>query len=206
MSADPPLIDEEDEDRALLAAVHEALSQGQQALADRLDFGRGCPRCCYGPFPINVLDARRLRRGLAELSARAPERAAAVVRRARAQAERIAPAFPGSSAVLNDDDDAVEAFCARFAAEPCPVLDGATGRCELYAARPIACRTFGPPVHIGTQDLPPCDWCFTGTPDGRGATRRRTSIPTDARTRCSRASRPRASAGDTVIALALART
>jgi Fe-S-cluster containining protein len=205
VSADPPLIDEEDEDRALLAAVHEALSQAQRALADRLDFGRGCPRCCYGPFPINVLDARRLRRGLAELSARAPERAAAVVRRARAQAERIAPAFPGSSAVLNDDDDAVEAFCARFAAEPCPVLDGATGRCELYAARPIACRTFGPPVHIGTQDLPTCDWCFSGTPED--AARATAVVDAEGRedallTRIEDAG----VRGDTVIALALART
>ena len=79
---------------------------------------------------------------------------------------RFAPAFPGSSArCSDDDDDAVEAFCARFAAEPCPVLDGATGRCELYASRPIACRTFGPPVRIGAQDLPPCDWCFSGTPE-----------------------------------------
>jgi Fe-S-cluster containining protein len=161
---DASLPREEDEDRALLAAVHEALSQGRRTLADRLDFGRGCPRCCYGPFPINVLDARRLRRGLAELSLRAPERAAAVVARARAQAGRFAPAFPGTGAVLDDDDDAVEAFCARFAAEPCPALDPASGRCELYAARPIACRTFGPPVRIGAQDLPPCDWCFSGTP------------------------------------------
>jgi Fe-S-cluster containining protein len=202
--ADPPLTDEVDDDRALLAAVHEALSQAQRALADRLDFGRGCPRCCYGPFPINVLDARRLRRGLAELAARAPERAAAVVLRARAQADRFAPAFPGTDAVLNDDDDAVEAFCARFAAEPCPALDGATGRCELYAARPIACRTFGPPVRIGVQDLPPCDWCFSGTAED--ACRAQAAVDPEGRedallTRIEAAG----DRGDTVIALALAR-
>ena len=67
--------------------------------------------------------------------------------------------------MLGDDDDAVEAFCERFAAEPCPVLDPASGRCELYEWRPLACRVFGPPVRVGAQDLPPCDWCFTGTPD-----------------------------------------
>jgi len=205
MPADPPLPREEDEDRTLLAAVHEALSQGQRALADRLDFGRGCPRCCYGPFPINVLDARRLRRGLAELAAREPGRAAAVAARARAQAERFAPEFPGRDGVLTEDDDAVEAFCARFAAEPCPALHGATGRCELYASRPIACRTFGPPVRIGSQDLPPCDWCFSGTPED--ASRATAVVDAEGRedallTRIEDAG----ARGDTVIALALART
>jgi Fe-S-cluster containining protein len=202
MPADPPLPREEDEDRALLAAVHEALSQGQAA--DRLDFGRGCPRCCYGPFPINVLDARRLRRGLQELSAREPARAAAIVARARAQADRLAPVFPGRDAVLGDDDDAVAAFCARFAAEPCPALDGGSGRCELYASRPIACRTFGPPVRIGGQDLPPCDWCFSGTPED--AARATAIVDAEGRedallTRIEDAG----ARGDTVIALALAR-
>jgi Fe-S-cluster containining protein len=203
---DAPLPREEDEDRALLAAVHHALSQGQRTLADRLDFARGCPRCCYGPFPINVLDARRLRRGLAELSARAPGRAAAIVARARAQAERYAPEFPGAAAVLaDDDDDAVEAFCARFEAEPCPVLDRATGRCELYDARPIACRTFGPPVRIGSQELPPCDWCFSGTSED--ASRAQATVDPGGRedallTRIEAAG----DRGDTVIALALART
>jgi Fe-S-cluster containining protein len=202
--SDAPLPQEEDEDRALLAALHEALSQGLRTLADRLDFGRGCPRCCYGPFPINVLDARRLRRGLAELSLREPERAAAVVARARAQAERLAPAFPGQGEVLAEDDDAVEAFCARFAAEPCPALDPASGRCELYAARPIACRTFGPPVRIGAQELPPCDWCFSGTPGD--ATRATAVVDPEGRedallTRIEEAG----VRGDTVIALALGR-
>jgi Fe-S-cluster containining protein len=204
MSADPPLPREEDEDGALLAAVQQTLSQAQGAFADRLDFGRGCPRCCYGPFPINVLDARRLRRGLAALFAREPERAAAIVKRARAQADRYAPAFPGTGGALSEDDDAVEAFCARFESEPCPALDGATGRCELYASRPIVCRTFGPPVRIGAQELPPCDWCFTGTPaeaeSGRAEVDRDRSE--DALLARIEATGER---GDTVIALALAR-
>lgn len=200
----PALPHEEDEDRALLEAVHEALSQGQRALAGRLDFDRGCPRCCYGPFPINVLDARRLRRGLAELSAREPQRAAAIQARALGQAERFAPVFPGREAVLDDDDDAVEAFCARFAAEPCPALDPASGRCELYAARPLACRTFGPPVRIGAQELPPCDWCFTGTADEASCA---TAVVDPEGREDSLLTRIEATGdrGDTVIALTLSR-
>lgn len=164
-----PSID--DADRDLLEAVQRSLSQAERACEDRLDYGRGCPRCCYGPFPINALDARRLRRGLQALAEYDPGRARAIVARARRSAVRLGPGFPGASGMLSDDDEAVEAFCARFGAEACPALDPSSGRCELYEWRPIACRTFGPPVRIGTQELPPCDWCFTGTPaDARDLT------------------------------------
>lgn len=198
----PP--DDEADDRTLLDEVQQALSQAQRTLADRLDFARGCPRCCYGPFPVNVLDQHRLRRGLAELAARDPAQADAVRARARAQVERYGAAFPGADGVLSHDDDAVEEFCARFGAEPCPALDG-RGRCSLYAHRPIACRTFGPPVRIGAQELPPCDWCFTGSDDD--AARARAVVDPGGRedallTRLEDAG----DRGDTVIAVALART
>lgn len=202
MPADRPLPGEEDADRALLSAVQESLSQAERAAPGRLDYGRGCPRCCYGPFPINLLDARRLRRGLAALSARAPERASAILERARGQAGRFAPSFPGVSGRLDDGDDVVVAFCESFAAEACPVLDPASGRCELYEWRPLACRMFGPPVRIGEQELPPCDWCFTGTPDDA----RRATAVVDAEGR-EDAILTRLEAqdegGDTVIAFAL---
>jgi Fe-S-cluster containining protein len=153
-----PSIDEAD--RELLASVQRSLSQAERACEGRLDYGRGCPRCCYGPFPINVLDARRLRRGLAALDA---AQAAAIVGRARRSAALFAEAFPGTAGRLSEDDGAVEAFCLRFASEPCPALDTASGRCQLYESRPLACRTYGPPVRIGDQSLPPCEWCLTGT-------------------------------------------
>ncbi len=161
MPADP--IDAED--RALLASVQRSLSQAEAAMQDRLDYGRGCPRCCYGPFPINALDARRLRRGLADLAASDPERARAIVRRARRSAALFASGFPGTAGRLGEDDAAVEAFCLGFGAEPCPVLDTASGRCELYEWRPLPCRTYGPPVRIGSEELPPCEWCLVGSLD-----------------------------------------
>lgn len=156
-----PSIDEADLD--LLASVQRSLSQAEAACADRLDYGRGCPRCCYGPFPINALDAHRLRRGLTALRARHPERALAIVRRARRSAALFAEAFPGAAGRLVEDESAIQAFCERFASEPCPALDPASGRCELYESRPLACRTFGPAVRIGDELLPPCDWCFVGS-------------------------------------------
>ena len=61
------------------AAMAEAACKSGAWLACRL----GCTECCMGPFPITQLDALRLRAGLADLAARDPERASAVLQRAR---------------------------------------------------------------------------------------------------------------------------
>lgn len=151
-------------DRRLLRVIDEAMSEAAALAGERLACRPGCTECCHGPFPINALDARRLRAGLALLAERDPERAAAVL----ARAQRLLPAlrlgFPGDPANgrLHDGDDADEYF-SRHAAVPCPALDPATGRCDLYTHRPLSCRTFGPPVRIGEADLPPCRLCFVGS-------------------------------------------
>ena len=49
--------------------------------------------------------------------------------------------------------------------EPCPALDPAAGTCDLYAARPITCRTFGPPVRFDGESLAVCELCFDGASD-----------------------------------------
>jgi Fe-S-cluster containining protein len=45
----------------------------------------------------------------------------------------------------------------------CPALDPPTGSCDLYSDRPLSCRSYGPPVRVGSQDLPPCHLCFVGS-------------------------------------------
>jgi Fe-S-cluster containining protein len=45
------------------------------------------------------------------------------------------------------------------------VLDPETGTCELYAARPVQCRTFGPPVRDEGGHLTVCELCFVGAPE-----------------------------------------
>ena len=154
----------ESADRRLLQVVDEAMAEAAARAGDRLACRPGCTECCHGPFPINGLDARRLRRGLAELAARDPDRAAAVVERAQAQIPLLAPGFPGDpqTGVLADGEEA-DPYFERHGALPCPVLDPTTGRCDLYAWRPLSCRTFGPPVRIGESDLPPCRLCFQGS-------------------------------------------
>jgi Fe-S-cluster containining protein len=148
-------------DARLLTVISEAMAEATARAGDRLACRPGCTECCHGPFPVNALDAARLRRGLEELAARDPERAAAVSTRARGQLPLLAAGFPGDveSGLLVDSDEA-DAYFTRHAGLPCPVLDPETGCCDLYAHRPLSCRTFGPPVRIGDSALPPCRLCF----------------------------------------------
>ncbi|HYG62119.1 MAG TPA: YkgJ family cysteine cluster protein [Thermoanaerobaculia bacterium] len=159
--------DLEQADRRLLQVVTDAMDGAAALSGHRLACRPGCDECCHGPFPINALDAWRLRRGLAELAARDPERAAAVVDRARTLVPLLAADFPGAPelGVLSEDEEAEEAYFGRHAALPCPALDPVTRRCDLYAYRPLTCRTFGPPVRLGAADLPPCRLCFQGEPE-----------------------------------------
>ena len=46
--------------------------------------------------------------------------------------------------------------------EPCPALDPRSGTCDLYQARPLTCRTFGPPVRCADAGVAICELCFDG--------------------------------------------
>ena len=122
----------------------------------------GCYECCIGPFPITALDALRLREGLRELETRDPERAGRIRARARESVERLRREFPGDTTrLILEIEDAGEN-------ELCPALDPASGACELYGARPITCRTFGPavrlPAEIGSA-VAICELCYRGASD-----------------------------------------
>jgi Fe-S-cluster containining protein len=150
-----------DHDRAFLARLDAAMDEARRRAGPRFGCGPGRDDCCRGPFPINRLDARRLQRGLAELEAVDPARAAELRRRARAAVATLREDFPGDAAagLLSDNGDA-DAFFERHGSLPCPALDPARRTCELYAHRPWTCRTYGPPIRIGDEDLPACPHCF----------------------------------------------
>ena len=155
-------------DRDLLATVDGALSVGARRAGSELACRPGCSECCVGPFPINRLDAWRLGEGMAELQRRDPERAAALLERARRAVETGRATFPGDAEKgrLSGDESAEDAFFEAQSALPCPALDPATQTCDLYAHRPMACRTYGLPVSFGGRNLPPCRLCFTrSTPE-----------------------------------------
>jgi Fe-S-cluster containining protein len=66
--------------------------------------------------------------------------------------------------VLDESDEAEERFAEFGNEEVCPVLDPETGLCELYDARPMPCRTFGPPVR-SAGGLGVCELCYHGATD-----------------------------------------
>ena len=157
-------------DQALIQIVDAALAEAARRSGEWLVCRPGCTQCCIGVFPISQLDAARLRDGLDALDAADPPRAAAVRERARQSVARLAVGFPGDvlTSILDDSrSDVLDDFADD---EPCPALDPATGLCDLYAARPMTCRVFGPPLRSfddeGHSGLGVCELCFHGaTPE-----------------------------------------
>ena len=123
----------------------------------------GCTQCCVGVFPIAHEDAARLRSGLAALAIQDPDKSLRINQRVAASLTRLDPWFPGDVAtgILSEDDDQTILFEEFANDEPCPVLDPATGTCDLYEHRPILCRTFGPPARTEEGNLATCELCYT---------------------------------------------
>lgn len=152
-------------DDRLVAAVDAAGAEAARRAGPLLPCRLGCTECCHGPFPIDALDAHRLARGLQQLEREDPARAAAVIARAQEAVAILGAGFPGDPAtgdLTTGDSPALEEFLTHHASLPCPALDPATGGCELYRHRPLACRTYGPPVVLGEERLEPCRLCFVG--------------------------------------------
>lgn len=152
-------------DSDLVQIVDAALDDAARRAGEWLVCRVGCTQCCYGAFAINALDAARLRAGMEALGVSQPELAAEIERRAKRWIEANGAEFPGDLATgrLGETDAERERF-EEFANEAaCPALDPATGRCDVYAWRPMTCRVFGPPVPIGAGEaLGHCELCFHG--------------------------------------------
>jgi Fe-S-cluster containining protein len=157
----PPVLQR---DQELIQIVDAALAEAQRRSGSWLACRRGCVQCCIGPFPITPLDGARLRAGLAELAVRDPQRAGRVQQRAHASVARFRRDFPEDpiARVLEIEDAADD--------EPCPALDPQSGACDLYSARPITCRTFGPAVRFPSapeqHTVAVCELCYVGASDG----------------------------------------
>ena len=114
------------------------------SLLGALPCRQGCSACCIGLFPITRLDALELQRGLDELS---PSRREAIEARARLQVEVLESAYPAlkSTPALDSwDDHIIDHVVEKFSSLPCPALTF-DGTCDVYAFRPITCRTMGIP-------------------------------------------------------------
>ena len=152
-------------DSGLVQIVDAALQDAARRAGDWLVCRVGCTQCCFGAFAINVLDAERLRAGMEALRGSEPALAAEIERRARLWIEAQRAEFPGDQATGRlGETDAERGRFEGFANEAaCPALDPATGKCDVYAWRPMTCRVFGPPVRMGDGDaLGHCELCFHG--------------------------------------------
>jgi Fe-S-cluster containining protein len=158
----------------LIQIVATALTSATERSGPHLVCRPGCTQCCHGVFAISPQDAARLRDGLASLTQTDPARAARIHTRVAASLTHLDPWFPGGRdpgdvatyGILSEDEQSTTLFEEFANDEPCPVLDPATGTCDLYSARPILCRTFGPPMRTPEQNLAHCELCYTtATPD-----------------------------------------
>jgi Fe-S-cluster containining protein len=147
----------------LFPILDAALASTSERSGDWLACRPGCHQCCVGVFAISRLDAEQLREGLATAD---PALAQRVRTRATASYARLRAEFPGdpSTGLLFTHPQHEDAFEDFANDEPCPVLDPHTGTCDLYAFRPVQCRTFGPPVREAAGDLTVCELCFVDAP------------------------------------------
>lgn len=152
--------------RKLIQIVDAALADASRRAGEWLACRPGCTQCCVGVFAIHQLDALRLQQGMAGLEKADPLRARRIRARARASVRRLSAEFPGNAktGMLGEGPEAEQRFEEFANDEPCPVLDPETGLCDLYEARPMTCRTFGPPVQ-SDGGLGICELCFHGATD-----------------------------------------
>jgi Fe-S-cluster containining protein len=150
-------------DSRLVQIQDAALADSARRSGDWLVCKPGCTPCCVGVFAIHQLDAARLQQGLEELAISNPERARAVRGRALSSADRLRNDFPGdpTTGLLDPSEEAETRFEDFANDEPCAALDPSTGLCDLYQARPMTCRVFGPPVR-SEQGLGVCELCYHG--------------------------------------------
>jgi len=148
-------------DRALLESLDHGFSVARARAGEKLVCRAGCDSCCRTLFPITALDARRLRDGMRELHEGSGDRANAIRLRAKERMESILEQTPElmRDGRLTDEVALLDAAFEHHVGMPCPALD-ADGRCELYASRPVACRSYGPPLDFGGVKSAPCELCF----------------------------------------------
>jgi len=196
-------------DQKLIQIVDAALADAARKSGEWLVCRKGCTQCCYGAFAISQLDALRLQKGLHHLNSSDPKRAARVVQRAQQSVKRLSATFPGDpkTGILGEDGDAEAAFADFANDEPCPVLDPATGACDLYAARPMTCRTFGPPVRSGEEGgLAVCELCYHGATDQQIAACEMVPDPDDLEQKLiAQAEKQTGKHGNTTVAFCLAK-
>ena len=122
--------------------------------------------------------------GLNDLRQADPERASRVEERVAEYVVATRSHFPGDpeTGVLGEDEGSQAAFEDFENERACPVLDPESQTCDLYSARPMTCRVFGPPVR-GPGGLGVCELCYAGATEEEIAGCEMTPDPDDLESR-----------------------
>lgn len=114
---------------------------------DDMQCETGCSDCCHVRLTITSVEAAAIR---SEVAAWPAERRAALVEARPRRDDAVAP-------------DPQRAVVAPSAADRCAALDP-SGRCRIYAVRPIVCRSHGAPIRMQEdprrRSLPVVQSCF----------------------------------------------
>src|ERR1035441_205149 len=162
-------------DSFLVQIMDSALADAAARAGERLVCKLGCTQCCHGAFVLSPLDVLRLRTGMEKLRETEPELAAEIAHRAGMWVVEHGAEFPGNveTGLLGNTPEERERFEGFASAAACPALDPATGRCDVYAWRPMTCRVFGPPIRMdaggGKLALGHCELCFAGASEAEVA-------------------------------------
>ena len=157
-------------DSLLVQITNNAFAEAAKNAGERLVCKQGCTQCCHGAFALNPLDVLRLRAGMEKLRETNPALASEVTHRADMWIVEHGAEYPGDveTGLLSNTEADRERF-ENFANDAaCPALDPETGRCDVYAWRPMTCRIFGPPVRMGDgRRAGPLRALFCGRQHGR---------------------------------------
>jgi Fe-S-cluster containining protein len=126
--------------RQLLTRLDAWFAAARREAAGIVPCREGCTACCHGPFDISVADAELIGEALDRMPTAAR---AGVTERAQALLARMHALEPGWSspyAVEALGEERFDRLTEALADEP--LLDE-TGRCGIYADRPLVCRMIG---------------------------------------------------------------
>ena len=137
-------------DTELLRIVDAELARVAGIAGEHLVCRKGCTACCYGTFAISQLDAARLRKAMVVMRVTKPVLASEIEERAKKWIAENGVEFPGSltTGLLGESDEERARFEEYANDAACPALNLVTGLCDVYEARPMTCRVFGPPVKV----------------------------------------------------------
>jgi len=131
-----------EEYRALLERLDQWFAAGRRAAPISIPCRGGCTACCHGPFDISIADAELVRDAVGRLPAAAREAAVGRATTLLEQMRAIEPGWEPPYEVASIGDDRFDRVSETLATAPCPLLDE-SGRCRIYADRPLVCRLIG---------------------------------------------------------------